>query len=234
MDQNWRLAFMFDAPGGDLAGLEEALSRAGDTFRRLAGEGHLRLGVADLDPSLGALRDRGDVKLRSVDGALEVTLAASRTGEIPQIAQAIGDIVEAFAEPGSIEVMTGPVFSIVPARDGGAFLSLAFRRYPGITSQAFRDWWLNQHSAIATPVLGEGLLAYDQIHVDPAASEAAARAAGVTYVEYDAYDNLTWEDRDAFLRSISNPDDMARVFADEVGHIDDPSRRNSLMRKIGP
>lgn len=232
MDQNWRLAFMFDAPGGDLAELEASLSRARETFQRLVGDAHLRLGVADLDPSLGALRDRGEVKLKSVDGALEVTLAAARRGEIPRIAQAIGDILEAFAEPGSIEVMTGPIFSIVPVRDGGAFLSLAFRRYPGITSQQFRDWWLHQHSAIATPVLGEGLLAYDQVHVEPAASKSAAEAAGVPYVDYDAYDNLTWDDRDAFLASISNADDMARVFADEIGHIDDPSRRNSLMRKI--
>jgi hypothetical protein len=233
MDQAWRLAFMFDAAGGDIAELEASLSRARDTFQRLAGEAHLRLGIADLDPSLGALRDRGEVKLKSVDGALEVTLAAARVGEIPKIAQGIGDILEAFAEPGSLEVMTGPIFSIVPVRDGGAFLSLAFRRYPGLTSQQFRDWWLKQHSAIATPVLGEGLLAYDQVHVDPAASQGAAEAAGVSYVDYDAYDNLTWDDREAFLNSISDPDAMARVFADEVGHIDDPSRRNALMRKIG-
>jgi hypothetical protein len=233
MSKFWRLAFMLDAAGGDLGGLEASLSRARDTFQRLAGEAHLRLGVADLDPSLGALRDRGDVKLKSVDGALEVTLAAAQVGEIPTIAQGIGDILEAFAEPGSIEVMTGPVFSIVPARDGGAFLSLAFRRYPGLSSQQFRDWWLKQHSAIATPVLGKGLLAYDQVHVDPAASQGAAEAAGVPYVAYDAYDNLTWDDRNAFLDSISDPEAMARVFADEVGHIDDPSRRNALMRKIG-
>lgn len=232
MDQPWRLAFMLDAAAGDLAELEASLSRARETFRRLAGDAHLRLGVADLDPSLGALRDRGDVKLKSVDGAVEVTLAASRTGDIARIAQGLGDILEAFAEPGSIEVMAGPIYSIVPVRDGGAFLSLAFRRYPGLTPQQFRDWWLHQHSAVATPVLGEGLLAYDQVHVDPAASQAAAKAAGVAYVDYDAYDNLTWDDRAAFLASIADPQAMARVFADEVGHIDDPSRRNSLMRRI--
>lgn len=233
MNSHWRLAFMLDAPGGDLDGLEASLLRAGETFQRRAGDAHLRLGIADLHPDLGALRDRGDVKLRAVDGAVEVTLATARTGEIPEIAQAIGDILEALAEPGSLEVMTGPIFPIVPVRDGGAFLSLAFRRYPGLTSQQFRDWWLHQHSAIATPVLGAGLLAYDQVHVDPAASAAAARAFGAEPVDYDAYDNLTWDDRDAFLRSISDPEAMARVFADEVGHIDDPSRRNALMRKIG-
>jgi hypothetical protein len=86
MDRSWRLAFMFDAPGGDLAELEASLSRARETFQRHAGDAHLRLGIADLDPSLGALRDRGEVKLKSVDGALEVTLAASRAGEIPAIA----------------------------------------------------------------------------------------------------------------------------------------------------
>lgn len=233
MANSWRLAFMFDAPGGDLGALEAGLTRAADQIRALAGDAHVRLGVADAHPDLGALRDRGETKLRSVDGAVEVTVAPARAGDLPQTARALREIVAGLGAPGSIEVMTGPIFPIVPVRDGGAFLSLAFKRYPGTTSEEFRAWWLRQHSAVAVPVLGPGLLAYDQVHVDPAATEAVARAFGVAVVEYDAYDNLTWDDHDAFLHSISDPEGMARVFADEVGHIDDPSRRNALMRKIG-
>jgi len=122
---------------------------------------------------------------------------------------------------------------MVPVRDGGAFLSLAFRRDPATTSEQFQTWWRYQHAGVAIPVLGPGMLAYDQVHVDFAATEAVARAFGVERVAYDAYDNLTWADFRAFLTSISDPEGMMRVYADEVGRIDNSSRRHAIMRKIG-
>jgi hypothetical protein len=138
-----------------------------------------------------------------------------------------------FADLASVEVMAGPIFSMLPARPGNAFLSLAFRRCPGTTSQQFREWWLQQHSRIAIAALGPGLLAYDQVHVDQAASKSAANALDVPYVEYDAYDNLTWRDHHAFLESCTQDlEGMARIRADEIGRIDDTSRRHSLMREI--
>ena len=234
MEDAWRLAFMFNARGGDLDALEEALVRVAGGIRGVAGEAHVRLGVADVHPDLGAsFRDREKGGRRIVDGAVEITVAAGRAGELTAIAGALRDTLDELAGPGSTEVMTGPVFSIVPVRDGGAFLSLAFKRYPRTTSQQFRDWWLHQHAKVATPVLGAGLLAYDQVHVDAAATQAVAQAFGVAPVAYDAYDNLTWDDRDAFLRSISDPVEMARVYADEEGHIDHASARSALMRRVG-
>jgi hypothetical protein len=67
---------------------------------------------------------------------------------------------------------------MVPPHDGEAFLSLAFKCDPAIAPAQFRAWWLEQHSQIVIPVLGDGLLAYDQVHVDPAATAAVARAFG--------------------------------------------------------
>jgi len=233
MDNHWRLAFMFDAPGHDLAALEEGLRRADPTIRRLAGDAHVRLGVADSHHDMQGVRGPDEEPKRGVDGALEVSVAGARAGVLPDLPRSLREALEGLVEISSLEVMTGPIFPMVPVRDGGAFLSLAFRRYPGTTSQQFRDWWFHQHSAVAIPALGPGLLAYDQVHVNPAASEAAARAAGLAPSLYDAYDNLTWESREAFLHSVSDAAAMAVVFADEVGHIDDPSRRHALMRKIG-
>jgi hypothetical protein len=92
---------------------------------------------------------------------------------------------------------------------------------------------MNQHSRIATPVLEPELLAYDQVHVDHAVSQSVAAAFGVPYVEYDAYDNLTWQDRRAFVNSCTKDlEGMARIAADEVGRIDNSSRRHALMREI--
>jgi hypothetical protein len=233
MNTRWRLAFMFDAAGGDLGRLERALTDAGGRIRELAGDAHLRMGVADQHPGLAAPRGRGDAEPGTVDGAVEISVAAARVGDLAALSRSMRGVLEGLAAASSVQVMTGPVFPIVPVRDGGAFLSLAFRRYPGTTSRQFRDWWLHQHAGVATPILGPGLLAYDQVHVDPAATQAVSRAFGAEPAAYDAYDNLTWEDADAFLRSISDAAGMARIFADEVGRIDDPSRRHALMRKIG-
>jgi hypothetical protein len=232
MSSHWRLAFMFDAPRGDLPSLESNLKRSAERIVSIAGDAHVRLGVADTHPDLKFLRESGGTKLRSVDAAAEVSVAASRLGELPRIAESLRNAIESLADRSSIEIVTGPVFPIVPVREGDAFLSLAFRRYPGTTSEQFRTWWLHQHSKVATPVLGDGLLAYDQIHVDHTATEQVARAFGVPTVIYDAYDNLTWKNRDAFLHSISDQAAMERVYADEVGRIDDPSRRSGLMHRI--
>lgn len=225
MTTQWRLALMFDALGNNLAALEENLKRVGDAIRTAARANPVRLGVADRHPDLvsGA---------RSVDGAVEVTFANARLEEIVAISRALRPLVAGLAELSSIEIMTGPMFSMVPVRQGGTFLSLAFRRFPGTTSRQFRDWWFNQHSQVAIPVLGPGLLAYDQVHVEQAASEAAAEAFGVPAVEYDAYDNLTWADRYAFLHSCSDTEGMATIAQDEVGRIDDPSRRSALMYEV--
>jgi hypothetical protein len=55
----------------------------------------------------------------------------------------------------------------------------------------------------------------------------------VPYLEYDAYDNLTWADLLAYQQSSGgNPDGMATVVADEQRRIDDNSRRYALMRDM--
>lgn len=232
MNNDWRLAIMFDARNGDLSSMEESLNQSAELIVRIVGDAHVRVGVADTHPDLSVLRERGETTLRTVDGAVEISVATSRVRDLANIARSLREPIQNICPTATIEVMTGPFFPIVPVREGGVFLSLAFKRYKGTTSEEFRNWWIRQHSAIATPVLGEALLAYDQVHVDQGASESVARAFGVQAVHYDAYDNLTWTDRDAFLQSISDQAGMERVLADEVGRIDDSSRRTALMRRI--
>jgi hypothetical protein len=235
MTDPWRMAFMFDARGGDVAALEDGLARAAGAIRRLAGDAHVRLGVAaDWNAELlEGMEDYGVAHWRTVDGAVEISVAEARAGDLPQVCASLRDVLDPLAAPASVEVMAGPFFPMVTARDGEVFLSLAFKRFPGTTLEQFQTWWRRQHSGVAIPVLGPGLLAYDQVHVDHAATEALARAFGVAPVLYDAYDNLTWASREGYLASISDPEGMARIAADEVGRIDNTSRRHALMRPIG-
>jgi hypothetical protein len=234
--ETWRLAFMFDAAGGDLAALEAGLVGRTAELRRRAEGADVRLGVADKDPRLlgGAGADYDLSSWRTVDAAVEVTVpAAAAAPGLSDVASALFEVIARLAAPGSIEVTTGPIFPMVPQRDGECFLSLAFRRDLGITRRQFFDWWRYQHSQIAIPVLGPGLLAYDQVHVDTEASDAVAEACGVEHADYDAYDNLTWADVPSYLASISDLVGMARIMEDEVGHIDNGTRRHAIMRRLG-
>jgi EthD domain-containing protein len=233
---HWRLALMFDASDGDLARLEAAMQEAGEAIRAPVGAHGVRMGIADRHPDLVAPDDSFArmAHWRLVDGALEVTLVNDQARALPAIGRELRAVLAERLDLARLEVMAGPIFPMVPTRRGNAFLSLAFRRYPGTTSQQFQQWWLQQHSRIATPVLEPELLAYEQVHVEPELSQALAEAFGVPYVDYDAYDNLTWADRWAFLKSCTKDlEGMERIAADEVGRIDDTSRRHSLMREIG-
>jgi hypothetical protein len=231
--ESWRLAFMFDAADGDIAALEAGLVARADELRGRAQGGQVRFGVIDQDPRLagGAGADFDLSSWRTVDGAVEVTAPAAAA--LSETAAAHFELIAPLAAPGSTEVTTGPMFPMVPQRDGECFLSLAFRRDLGITRRQFFDWWRYQHSQIAIPVLGPPLLAYDQVHVDTEASDAVAEACGVAHGDYDAYDNLTWADVPSYLASISDLVGMTRIVEDEVGHIDNGTRRHAIMRRLG-
>lgn len=231
---HWRLAFMFDAPGGDVEALALALSEARASIEAAAQGNQVRMGVA--------IREAGDLDVeaahamidwRTVDGAIEVSIANGGEGAVPDICRAMRPILDRLAEPGSVEVMTGAMHQMVPVREGEVFLSLSFRRGQGTTVEEFRNWWYNQHAPLCIPILGPGLLAYDQVHVDEQASRAAAEALGVAFVDNDAYDNLTWPDHPGYIQSTTgDPEGMGRIAEDEVGRIDNTTRRHALMREI--
>lgn len=233
MQTHWRLAFMFDARSGDMDALESALTQTSAAIREAAAGNSVRIGVAMHNPEVDEREGSHDVaNWRHVDGAVEVTLANAESGSIAQICRAMKPVLEPIVEDGSLEVMTGPMHYMVPVREGDAFLSLAFRRYPGTTVEDFGKWWYSQHAPLCIPILGEELLAYDQVHVDQAMTRSAAEALGVTYVPYDAYDNLTYRSQQGFLDSISDEEGMGLIAQDEEGRIDNASRRHALMRTI--
>jgi hypothetical protein len=233
MQTHWRLAFMFDATGGDMAELERALAGSAEVIRGAAAGNSVRIGVAMHDPAVDERKGPHDVaNWRHVDGAIEVSIPNGGESTIPQICKAMRPVLKAIVARESLEVMVGPMHHMVPLREGGAFLSLAFRRYPGTTVDDFREWWYSQHAPLCIPILGEEMLGYDQVHVDPDMTRNAAEALGVPFVDYDAYDNLTYRSQEGFLISCSDEAGMALIAQDEEGRIDNTSRRHALMRTI--
>ena len=233
-DQMWRMAFVFDAADSDLDWLRDELVRLDAILPALPGNVRLRKGVVDHSPEFGSApeTDHDTAIGRTLDAAIELTFPAAQLNAVldraPQLAGAVGPL----AAPGSIEVMAGPMFAMVPQRDGDTILSLAFSRYPGTTSQQFRDWWRLQHAPLAIRVLGPGLLAYDQVHVDRAITEALSTACGLVAYHYDAYDNLTWASPGDFVASLTDAEGMAQLYQDEAGRIDNDTRRHAMIRRI--
>lgn len=234
MSDNWRMAFMFDAIGGEANDLERSLIEASPAIAQLAGMADLRIGIVDRSPAYGSGNesDYDSTVGRTVDAAIELTFAALALNDVMAVAPALAARIGEMVAPGSMQVMAGPMFAMVPQRDGDTILSLAFSRYPGTTSEQFRDWWRLQHAPLAISVLGPGLLAYDQVHIDRAITEALSAACGLVAYPYDAYDNLTWASPEDFLASITDAEGMAQLYKDEAGRIDNDSRRHAMLRRI--
>lgn len=232
MQTHWRLTFMFDARGGDVDALVLALRREGPSIDAAASGHDVRKGVAIRGPVAGEA-SQGGPGYRTVDGAIEVTLPNVEVSAVPGICRSMGAVLERIAAPGTIEVMTGAMHPMVPVRRGPIFLSLSFRRFPDQSVAQFREWWHDRHAPMAIPVLTETLLlAYDQVHVDHAASHVAADALGVASSLYDAYDNLTFESPATFEEACSDAAGMARLSEDEANWIDNSSRRYALMCEV--
>jgi EthD domain len=227
-----RLAIMLSPRRGDTrTELGRSLVSLKERIGMLFGPGkHLRIGTrCDSDPlsrSMGEARAPG-----SVEAAVEITGADGMEDELAAGAGDLGQLLLPLIDVSQAALTVGPTYRIVKPQNGTVFLSLSFKRYPGTSVADFRRWWLMQHAQVAAPLLPE-LLAYDQVHVDHELSNRAAGAAGLPYVPYDAYDNLTWESEDAFIRSTSDPQAMRTIYEDEVGHIDHGTYRGALMDQI--
>jgi len=235
-DQMWRMAFVFDAAGGDLDRFRDEFARLDVGRLALPADVRLRTGVVDHDPAFGNApeTDHDTAIGRTLDAAIELTFPGAQLHALVACAPQLAGIIGALAAPGSVEVMAGPMFAMVPQREGDTILSLAFVRYPGTTSKEFRDWWKLQHAPLAIRVLGPGLLAYDQVHVDREVTEALCETCGCSAYGYDAYDNLTWASPADFVASLADAEGMAELFRDETGRIHNGSRRHAMLRRIAP
>jgi EthD domain len=229
----WRAAFIFDASDGDREALARNLGRVEASLRGAVARGSVRLGVAEHFLSGGEEGSHDYRGWRRNDGAIEVTVGTVDAGQLPQTAKVLREILEPFTDVATVEVMAGPVYFMVPPRLGTTFLSLSFKRDPATTKAEFRRWWFNRHASVAIPILGPLLLAYDQVHCNAAMTDAVSNAFGVPAVHYDAYDNLTWADWPSFQRSTADPIGGRRIFEDEIGRIDNATRRHGFMQTLG-
>jgi hypothetical protein len=227
-----RLAIMLSPRRGDTrTDLGRSLVSLREPIGTLFGPGtHVRIGTRCESDPLNRSMGEGRASA-SVEAAIEITGADGTQDKLAAGAGDLGRLLLPLIDASQAALTVGPTYRIVKPQDGAVFLSLSFMRHPGTSVAEFRHWWLTQHAQVATPLLPE-LLAYDQVHVDHDLSKRASEAAGLPYVPYDSYDNLSWESAEAFVRSTSDPQATRTMYEDEVGHIDHRTYRGALMDRI--
>ncbi len=229
MSVRWKMAFMLVANGGDLAGLRETLRAS-----RSALEGTLPVGSA-LRVGIRPDANTGDGAGRSfpvTDAAIETTVASIDVPELPAIACAWLKTVASAIDPQICCAMAGQCHEIIEPRQGEVFYSLTFKRDTEIDVADFRRWWLERHGPLASDLLRDDLLGYDQVHVDDQISRQICEAAGFGWLGYDAYDNLTWANLASYLKMADKADAMQALYQDELGHVDHATYKGALLAEI--
>jgi hypothetical protein len=190
----------------------------------------LRIGVrSDPDPLAAAMGER---KLASVDAAIEFTGEAGDLDDLFRMAPKIVAMLDGLIDRRQTALMGGTTYPLWDEAGSGVFLSLAIGRYPGLSVQDFRKWWLHRHGPLAGPLLRPLLLEYAQVHVEHERSAAAAVAAGVQYPDFDGYDNLGWASVEAFVESTCKPEVQQALFNDEEGHLNPTANWDAVMEII--
>jgi hypothetical protein len=224
-----KMAFMLVAKSGHLSALRDTLGTSRNALQGALSAGSpLRLGIRpDADTGDGAGRN-----FPVTDAAIETTVASTEVHELPAIASAWRKAVALDIDPQFCCAMAGECHEIIEPRPGEVFYSLTFMRNSEIDVADFRRWWLGRHGPLASELLRDDLLGYDQVHVDDQLSRRLCEAAGFDWPGYDAYDNLTWASLASYLKMADKADAMQALYQDELGHIDHSTYKGALLAEI--
>jgi hypothetical protein len=97
------------------------------------------------------------------------------------------------------------------------------RHKAGHTTQTFQQHWGGPHAEFGRQT--KGINGYDQLHVDPAAARAAARAAGFGIHQIDGVPELHMESVDEFIAAAVGSETGNAAIEDEKSFVD---ARNSV------
>lgn len=130
-------------------------------------------------------------------------------------------------DPMRSSIVAGTLHDITDG-EGHARLFFALRRRPELSPAEFHDCWFNHH-AEAPRQYGHSP-GYQQLHCDPAASLAAAEAAGLTIADFDGVALFKCSDFERIQLSLHHPSTRVPL-EDEMRFID---HSRSVMGPFSP
>jgi hypothetical protein len=179
--------------------------------------GTVRLGVRlDDDPLAPIARER-DIRL--LDGALEVSLPdETRVPDVVTALTGFADRVEGAIDTDASIVVAGRCH-LVRGEVGPVMLASTGRRRGDVTRDDHSTWWLHEHGPMSMRLVPESR-GYQQLHGDPDASQAAARAAGLGGPSMDFAETAYFDSLEGFIGPMSNPAVGEELVEDEARFID--------------
>lgn len=158
----------------------------------------------------------------SLAGALEVRVREGATAE-PLVALASG-LAARFGESVHSDLSTaliGSEHELIASERAPVRYQYLMRRREGFTHESYLRRYRDVHARFGfqTPAIR----GYVQLHVDPDATRAAARAAGLSGWEVDSVSELHMDSLERFLEAIAGSSIGAEATADEEIFVDRPN-----------
>lgn len=192
-----------------------------------------RVGVRiENDPTAAAMRGaESDSSSPSFAAFLDLTtLSADADAPLVTALTGLGDRLADVAVPERGAVLSGVEYLLKPGADS-LILIFPLRRLQSLSSAQFHDYWLRHHSDVAlrTP----GLAGYKQFHAEPAATRAAARAAGLGVDDWDGTAEACFRSLDHFTEFSAQPEAAKEALEDEQRFIDHSRSGIGLFDIVG-
>ena len=195
--------------------------------------GRIKNEISNLDSRVG-LRVPGDPTARvpqdgqpdimpeqpSFDLVLEVSGKDMSFKDLSQIMNGVGLRLESLIDRASSAALVGTEHEIIPGAQP-LFLNMLLRRPSNWASSDWKAHWIEHHAKEVRENV-TGLQGYRQFHVDPVASEVAAKTAGVAISDFDGTAEGYYSDLEKFFETLSDPEVQK-----DTGFID---HRRSVMR----
>ena len=156
----------------------------------------------------------------SFDLVLEVSGKDMSFKDLSQIMNGVGLRLESLIDRASSAALVGTEHEIIPGAQP-LFLNMLLRRPSNWASSDWKAHWIEHHAKEVRENV-TGLQGYRQFHVDPVASEVAAKTAGVAISDFDGTAEGYYSDLEKFFETLSDPEVQK-----DTGFID---HRRSVMR----
>ena len=156
----------------------------------------------------------------SFDLVLEARGKDVSFSDLGQVLSGVGLRLESLIDRASSAALVGTEHEIIPGAQP-LFLNMLLRRPSNWASSDWKAHWIEHHAKEVRENV-TGLQGYRQFHVDPVASEVAAKTAGVAISDFDGTAEGYYSDLEKFFETLSDPEVQK-----DTGFID---HRRSVMR----